>query len=153
MLLLPPRYRPRFSPASIWKVMSSLAQPNQPGFTSPPMWPPYPEIVLSTNNPSLNCSIGRYTRLKSIWPQGRGMYQAAVKSGIADLVGLTAGRLPATAQVTVSAAVPAPVTVQPSAGFAVVATAAVSVATCPCPAVHESVSAPSAENDRQPSRP
>ena len=81
------------------------------------------------------------------------MYQAAVRSGAGDLVGLTAGRLPATEQVTVSAAVPAPTTVQASAGFAVVATAAVSVATCPCPAVQESVSGASAENDRAPSRP
>src|SRR5215212_2506713 len=136
--------------------MSSLAQPNQPGFTSPPICPPYPEIVLSTNSPSLNCNIGRYTRLISKWPQGCGIYQAAVKSGIGDLVGLTEGRLPGSVQVIVGAAPATAVlevqaVVEPTA--VVVATAAVSVATWPCPAVHESVSGASAENERAPSRP
>src|SRR5438067_2457630 len=39
----------------------------------------------------------------SKWPQGCGMYHAAVRSGAGDLVGLTVGRLPATVQVIAGA--------------------------------------------------
>src|SRR5829696_8118383 len=79
--------------------MSSRSQPNQPGFTSPPKWTPQPMYCRSTKAPSLICKPGRTTALKSTWPQGCGMYQAATKSGVPALVGLTAWRLPPTALV------------------------------------------------------
>src|SRR5882672_5168080 len=68
--------------------MSSLSQPNQPGLTSPLKWTPQPTNCRSTNAPSLICSVGLMTALKSIWPQGCGMYQAIVKSGDGVLNGL-----------------------------------------------------------------
>ena len=54
------------------------------------------------NSPSLICRSGRSTPLKSIWPQGCGMYHAQVRSGAGDFSGLVTGA----ARVALAAGVP-----------------------------------------------
>src|SRR6266540_425163 len=88
--------------------MKSRSQPNHPGLTSPAKLTPQPTNWRSIKAPSLICRVGRTTAPKSMWPQGCGMYQAAVKSGDGDLNGRAAlpkvqvdpaGAVPATVQV------------------------------------------------------
>src|SRR5215813_2265917 len=65
---------------------------------SMPKWPPYPTNDLEKKWPSLATRPGRNTAEKSRWPQGCGMYQAAVKSGALALARLS-GVLPLVSRV------------------------------------------------------